>query len=112
MAQAVVGAELHRLVAEVEVADDRVVDALGAGAVEAHVVRRPADAELVAARRQLADQVGQLAVVGVAAGLGAQVRDELGGDALPVGVEVAAAGSRNVNRALLAGCSRLSNTGA
>src|SRR4051812_1770515 len=37
-AQAVVGAELHRLVDEVELADDRMVDLLGAGAVEADVV--------------------------------------------------------------------------
>src|SRR4051794_15942257 len=44
----VVGAELHRLVDEVELTDDGMVDALGTGAVEAHVVRRPADAELVA----------------------------------------------------------------
>ena len=87
-AEAGVGAELHRLVAEIQLTDDRVVDTLGAGAVEAHVVRRPADAELVAARRQLADEVGELAVVGVAACLGAQVSDELGGDVLPLGIEV------------------------
>src|SRR3954452_20163683 len=64
-AQAVVGAELHRLVGEGELADDRMVDVLGAGAVEAHVVRRPAHPELVAARRQLADEVRQVAVAGV-----------------------------------------------
>ena len=73
MVMPVVGGELHRLVGEGEVADDRVVEALGAGAVEADVVRGPADAELVAAGRELADEVGEAAVVGVAAGLGAQV---------------------------------------
>jgi hypothetical protein len=54
-------------------------------------VRGPTDAELVAAGGQLTDEVGEPAVVGIAAGLGAQVRDELGGDAVPVGVEVGGA---------------------
>jgi Alcohol dehydrogenase GroES-like domain len=62
--------------------------ALGAGAVEAHVVRRPADAELVAAGRQLANEVRQLAVVRVGTGLGAQVGYELRRHPLPVGIEV------------------------
>ena len=52
-------------------------------------MRRPADAELVAARRQLADEVLEVAVIGVAAGLRAQRRDQLRGQPLPVGVEVA-----------------------
>jgi hypothetical protein len=59
---------LHRLVAEVEVADDRMVNPLGAGAVEAHVVRGPAGAELVAGGRELPDEVRQAAVVWVATG--------------------------------------------
>src|SRR3954452_11372464 len=87
-AESVVGAELHRLVTQMQLADHRVVDALGAGAVEAHVVRCPAQAELVAAGGQLADEVGERPVVGIAAGLGAQVGDELRGDAVPLGVEV------------------------
>ena len=65
------------------------MQALGARPVKAHVVRRPADAELVAARRQLADQVLEVAVVRVAPGLRAQRRDELGGQPVPVGVELA-----------------------
>src|SRR3954452_20634728 len=48
--ETVVGAELHGLVAKIQVADDRVMDVLSAGAVEADVVCGPADAELVAAR--------------------------------------------------------------
>ena len=76
------------LVGELELADDRVVKALGAGLVVADVVRRPPGAELVAAGGQLADEVRELRVVRVAAGLGAQVRDEVRGGALPVGVEV------------------------
>jgi NAD(P)-dependent dehydrogenase (short-subunit alcohol dehydrogenase family) len=44
----VVGGEVHRLVVEVEVADDGVVQALAAGAVEADVVGGPQLAEHVA----------------------------------------------------------------
>ena len=49
---------------EVEVADDRVVDALGAGAVLADVVGAPELAEQVAARGEFADEVAELPVVG------------------------------------------------
>jgi hypothetical protein len=49
----------------------------GAGAVKAHVVRGPALAELLAAGRQLADEVGERAVVRVLPGLRAQVRDQI-----------------------------------
>jgi hypothetical protein len=52
-----VGRDLHHLVGQAEVADNRVMEVLGAGAVDAQVVRRPAGAELVAARRQLADEI-------------------------------------------------------
>src|SRR3954451_15820049 len=68
-AQPLVGVERERLVAELQLADDRVLQALASGPVEAHVVRGPADAELVAARRELADEVLEVAVVGVAPGL-------------------------------------------
>jgi hypothetical protein len=43
-----------------------VVEPLDAGVVVADVVRRPADAELVAAGGELADEVGEVAVVGIA----------------------------------------------
>ena len=43
----------------------------------------PADAELVAAGRQLADEVLEVAVVGVAAGLGAQGRRRVPRPAAP-----------------------------
>ena len=94
-AQAVVGVERQRLVAELELADDRVLQALGARAVEAHVVRRPADAERLAAGRQLADEVLEVAVVRIATGLRAQQRDKLRREAVPVGVEV---GRRRVQK--------------
>src|SRR5829696_4300891 len=68
--QAGIGGELHHLEGEGEIADDGVVEALGAGLVQTHVVGRPAGAELLAARGELADEVGQVAVVRVAAGLG------------------------------------------
>jgi hypothetical protein len=87
-AQAVVGVDRQRLVAELDLADERVMQALAAGPVEAHVVRGPADAERLAARRELPDQVLQVAVVRVVTGLRAQGGDELGGQAVPVGVEV------------------------
>ena len=57
------------------------------GAVQADVVGGPADAELVAAGGQLADQVGQVLVVGVAAGFGAQHGDGVVGGAFPVAPE-------------------------
>ena len=86
--QPVVGRQLHDLVAELEIADDGVVQPLDAGLVVADVVRGPPGAELRAAGGQLPDEVRQAAVIGVAAGLGAQVRDEVARGALPVGVEV------------------------
>ena len=63
---------------------------LGAGAVELDVVRAPADAELVAAGGELADEVGEALVVGVAAGDGAQEADAVVGDAVPVDEELSA----------------------
>ena len=62
----------------------RVVQLLDAGAVDADVVGGPADPEVVTAGGQLADQVGELAVVGVAAGFGAQQGDGVVGHDLPV----------------------------
>ena len=66
------------------------VEALHAGAVELDVVLGPADSEVVAAGGQLADQVGERAVVGVAAGFGAQDADGVVGDGVPVDEELAA----------------------
>ena len=63
------------------------VEAFGAGAVVADVVGAPAGAEVVAAGGELADEVVQIAVVRVAAGLGAQDGDADVGGGVPVGVE-------------------------
>src|SRR5215212_11799464 len=90
--QAVIGRDLHRLVGELEVADDRVVQALDACVVEANVVRRPLGAERLALRRELSDELGQAAVVRVATGFGAQDRDQLIGHVVPIEVEVLGAG--------------------
>ncbi len=49
---------------------------------------RPADAEVVAAGGQLADEVGESFVVGVATGFGAEDPDGVVGDRVPVEVEV------------------------
>jgi hypothetical protein len=46
------------------------MDAFEACAVQLHVVAGPADAKLVAAGGELADQVGEVFVAGVASGLG------------------------------------------
>ena len=54
MRQAAVSGELHRFVAEFELADDRMVESLGAGVVEADVVGRPFRCESFALGRELA----------------------------------------------------------
>src|SRR3954454_19098198 len=83
--------DFQALVVELEVADVPVVEVLDAADVEADVVAGPVLAELVAAGRQLADEVGELAVVRVAAGGRAQRGDDVACDAVPVEVEVAGA---------------------
>ena len=75
-------------------ADEWMMEALGAGGVEAHVVRGPTDAEVVAAHRKLTDEGRELGAVGIAARLGAQASDAGIGDAVPVAVEDARAGRR------------------
>jgi hypothetical protein len=62
------------------------MEALDAGVVEPDVVRGPAGAEGLALRRQLADEIREATVVRVAPG--AQDRDGIGRNLLPVGVEV------------------------
>src|SRR6185437_17077392 len=54
--QALVGGQVEGLVGERELADDGVVEPLGAAAVEADVVRGPPGAEVLAAGGQLADE--------------------------------------------------------
>jgi hypothetical protein len=68
------GSHLQALVGEGDISDCLVVEVLGAGAVVADVVGAPAGAEVVVAGGEFADEVVQLLVVGVAAGLGAQDR--------------------------------------
>ena len=62
--------------------------ALGAGVVEADVVSGPFRAERLALRGELADEIGKFTVVWVAPGFGAEDRDDLVGDVVPVVVEV------------------------
>jgi hypothetical protein len=83
-----VGRQLEGVVVEGEVADQRVVERLGAAAVVVHVVGGPAHPELLAAHRQLPDQLGQGPVGRVAARLGAQAAHGGVGDAVPVAVEL------------------------
>ena len=64
----------------------------------------PADTELLAASRELADEVGHAAVVGVASGRGTQDGHRVVGDALPVAEEVDQRGLfKKMNRAMFAG---------
>src|SRR6185437_3554447 len=90
--QALVGGEFHGLVGERQLPDERVVQALGAGPVPPDFVPGPALPEGVAAGGQLADQVRQGLVVGVAADLGAKGGDVLVGDGVPVRVELGGGG--------------------
>ena len=69
-------------------ADDWVVELLSPGAVEADVVVGPAGAEGFAAAGEFADEVAQLPVVGIAAGLGTQDRHDVVRRAFPVDEEV------------------------
>jgi hypothetical protein len=66
-----IGGQREGLKRQLQVPDDRVVEALDAAGVDPDVVGGPSGPELVAAGRQLPDQVRQAPVVGVAAGLGA-----------------------------------------
>ena len=72
---------------EGEIADDRWWKCL-VPVVSSGRVRGPQRAERVAAGGQLADELGQDPVVGVAARLGAQQRHAVPGGLVPVGVEV------------------------
>jgi hypothetical protein len=55
--RAVVGGDVQAVEAEAELSDDRVVEVLDGGGVEADVVDRPVGAERVASGRELADEV-------------------------------------------------------
>jgi hypothetical protein len=61
-----IGRQGQHLIGQLEeVPDDRVMQPLAAGLAQAHVVGRPAAAELLAAGRQLPDQVLQRPVMGL-----------------------------------------------
>ena len=81
--QSGVGDHIEAFVGEFEVTDLVMVEQLGARAVVPDVVGAPAAAEVVAASGQLADEVVEVFVVWVAAGLGSQDRNaDVGGAAL------------------------------
>lgn len=82
--EAGLGSEFQALEGERELADNFMVEALGAGAVVADVVGAPAGAELLAAGGQFTDQVVQILGVGVAARFGAQDGDGDVGEQVPV----------------------------
>ncbi|SEE89814.1 MFS transporter, FSR family, fosmidomycin resistance protein [Jiangella alba] len=102
--EARLGGDGQLLVGEGELADERMAEPLGAGAVGADVVAGPEAAEGLAAGGELADEVLQPAVVRVAAGLGPHDAHTHLGEQLPVRVEVAGGGveeleAREVGRA-------------
>jgi hypothetical protein len=66
-----------------------VVERLGAAAVLADVVGGPPDAEVLALHGEFTDEVGEVAVVGIAAGFGPKIADACIRDTLPVRVEPA-----------------------
>jgi hypothetical protein len=106
--EAGIGHELHRLEREAQLADGRVVEALEPGVVSADVVGGPEGSKQLAARRQLADEVGEVAVVWIATGFRAQYSHDVVRDALPVGVESGGARIEEDDRAVFGGCAVLS----
>src|SRR5215211_6869307 len=76
--------DIEAVVAELHVADVRVVEALDPAEVEADVVAGPVLAELVAASGELADEVGEGSVVGLAPRSRPQGADDVAGDGVPV----------------------------
>ena len=70
--QPIVCGEIETVEVQAELADDWVMEVLDAGVVEAHVVGGPVGTECFAAGFELADKVGELAVVRVAPGCPAQ----------------------------------------
>ena len=83
-----IGGQLEGFVVELERPHEGVVQALAAGAVVADVVGGPAAAEVVAAGGELADEVGEVLVVGVPSGFGAQHGHAVVGDLVVVDEEV------------------------
>src|SRR3954447_8873866 len=79
--------QLERVEVEVELPDHRMAERLHAVGGGAPVVAGPAGPELLTARGQLTDQIGQGAVAPVTAGLRTEAADGVEGDALPVAVE-------------------------
>lgn len=77
----------------------RVVNPLPATAMLHDVVLGPADTELIAARREFSDEVGELAVVGISADLGSQDRRDVVGGLIPIRGELPSTRTEEQNRA-------------
>ena len=82
-----VGGDVEAVEAQAELAHDWVLEVLDSGGVETHVVRSPVGAERIALRGELADEVGEISVVGIATGGRAQDRGGVACGAVPVDVE-------------------------
>jgi len=83
-----IGRKRERLERQLEIPDDRVMEALDAGGMDPDVVRGPANSELLAAGGQLPDQVRRLPVVRIPADLGSEQGDGVVGDRVPVTEEL------------------------
>ena len=79
--------EVHRLEPQADLSDERVAHVLHPTVVRADVVRRPEGSEELAAGRELADEFRELTILLFATGFGAEDRDDIGGDLVPVDVE-------------------------
>jgi NAD(P)-dependent dehydrogenase (short-subunit alcohol dehydrogenase family) len=82
--EAFIARELERLESQFEVAYHGVVEGLGPGAVEADVLRGPHGPEVLALGGKFSNEVGQVAVVGVACGFLPQDGDDVLDHCFPI----------------------------
>ena len=76
---------------DLDVADDRVAYQLRGAVVQPDVVGGPPGAKRLAAGRQLADEISQPTVIGVAPGLDPKCLNTVPRDGLPCGIELLSA---------------------
>lgn len=77
----------------------RVVNPLPAATMLHDIVLGPADTELIAARREFSDEVGEPAVVGISADLGSQEHHDVVGGLIPIQGELPSTRIEEQNRA-------------
>ena len=85
--QPAVGGEVEPFDVQSQLADEGMHQALGAGVVEAHVVRRPPGPEFLAAHREFADQFRESAITAIGSRGVAHDRDGLVRHTLPIWIK-------------------------